>query len=69
MQDGSSDGASGRSKSRRNIFKDKLERGGDFDVAGLLRKMAKIGVDDLRRQLKNPLKETEVCACVLTCIE
>lgn len=59
-QDGSSDGASGRGKSRRNSRKDKQQRGGDFDVAGLLRKMAKIGVDDLRRQLKNPLKEMQV---------
>lgn len=59
-QDGSSDGARGRGKSTRNSRKDKLQRGGDFDVAGLLKKMAKIGVDDLRRQLKNPLKEMQV---------
>lgn len=29
-------------------------------MAGLLKKLARIGVDDLRRQLKNPLKENQV---------
>ena len=39
---------------------DKMQRGGDYDLAGLLKKLVNIGVDDLRRQLKNPLKDSQV---------
>lgn len=60
-QDGSSDGTSSLGKqSSRNARKDKHLRGGDYDLAGLLKKLANIGVDDLRRQLKNPLKDSQV---------
>eukprot|EP00903_Cladosiphon_okamuranus_P009603 g9141.t1 len=59
--DGSSDGTSSLGKqSSRNARKDKHQRGGDYDLAGLLKKLANIGVDDLRRQLKNPLKDSQV---------
>lgn len=61
QQDGSSDGTSSLGKqSSRNARKDKHQRGGDYDLAGLLKKLANIGVDDLRRQLKNPLKDSQV---------
>ncbi|CAM9514524.1 unnamed protein product [Pylaiella littoralis] len=59
--DGSSDGTSSVGKqSSRNARKDKNQRGGDYDLAGLLKKLTAIGVDDLRRQLKNPLKDSQV---------
>lgn len=61
QQDGSSDGTSSLGKQiSRNARKDKHQRGGDYDLAGLLKKLANIGVDDLRRQLKNPLKDSQV---------
>ena len=61
-QDGSSDGGSGLGgkQSSRNARMDKMQRGGDYDLAGLLKKLVNIGVDDLRRQLKNPLKDSQV---------
>lgn len=68
QQDGSSDGTSSLGKqSSRNARKDKHQRGGDYDLAGLLKRIANIGVDDLRRQLKNPLKDSQVRLVIRCC--